>query len=538
MKEVAPGQRPKESVFYEPVVYLIGRLTGFKPYQPVEKEQVENDAIRLAGYELIYEDDPENPGTQVAVAATDGNGHTWRLKDTSTKQRDGLLRVVGFGWFHQTRHYRDSDSILCAKPVTPDIEIQEGLIFDTLGVTEEEEEILSDPQILTKRRKAIRREMREVEAQLSERQAEDAAELRREIRELRSKSRTTAQEEALEQAQSALYDLLGVTQEGREILHDSTYMRRRKETIRAKMEERRALLTEEQRKILEGAEEVLSSLKKESKGKWALTELGARRAQELREKYEGKITLSAGPNATARHLGQHWNKYVDRIRQHLRRKMPRSAEFDKIDDHMMNYMVRVISRDGLRKRLEEGRTVPPSQLQGWARRSAYTDIRNEGRKPVCRVFSGALTKKEIPLYDPSNWTRVHTPRTINESETLSVNTYAEHGEDDFVGDTIENLRDDTASGNVENSVLDSAAFEGVLDRMSEVLVEDLGEDVDTDWYREIVLDRYVKEMTIREIAEARGLKGDDRKVSVALNRVRDCMMQARDFGELDEFMVR
>jgi hypothetical protein len=217
--------------------------------------------------------------------------------------------------------------------------------------------------------------------------------------------------------------------------------------------------------------------------------------------------------------------------------MPRSEELGKIDDHAMNWIERAIQRDSLRTRLEAGKSIPPSQVQSWARKGAYTDIRNEGREPVTRVFHGALTKKEIALYDPGNWTTVHVPRTINESENLAVSAFAEHGEDDYVGDRIDNLRDDHSFADVEGTVMHENAFADVLDRVSEILHDEIDQHLDPEFHRQLMFERYVKEMTIREIAEAHGLR-DEREVTISLNRVRDVMRRARDEGDFDDVIVR
>jgi hypothetical protein len=247
--------------------------------------------------------------------------------------------------------------------------------------------------------------------------------------------------------------------------------------------------------------------------------------------------LSAGPNKTARFLGDNFENYYGRITLHLRRKMPRSEEFDKVDDHAMNWIERIIQRDGLRSRIEDGKSIPPSQVQSWARKGAYTDIRNEGREPVCRVFHGALTKREIGLYDPSNWTETVIPRTINESENLAGNAYAEHSEDDYVGDPIDNLRDDHALADVEGTVMNEDAFSDVLGRVAAIIRDEIDADLDPAFHEQLMVERFVKEMTLREIAEAHGLD-DEREVVVPLNRVRDAMLRARDDGDFDDVIVR
>lgn len=373
MTHTGPGPRPKESTFYEPMIYLLGKLTGFKAYVGAPHEAVRDDVLRLAGI------DPETC--------------PWPLRSISSKTRNGLYRVVHFAWYHQTRQYRPESEALCAKPIS-------------------------------------------------------------------------------------------------------------------------------------GA-----------RGEWALTELGVKKAKLLKEKFEGLIVLSAGPNVTAQHLGKHWNELWSRITLHLRRKMPRSEEFGKIEDHAMNWLERVMQRDGLRGRLEAGKSIPPSQVQAWARRGAYTDIRNEGREPVCRVLHGALTKKEIALHDPSNWTEVVMPRSINESENLFVNSYAAHSEDGFVSDPIDNLRDDHVTADVEGAVMSEDALHDVLGRVAEIIQDEIDPALDPDFHKQLMVEHFVQEMTVQEIADAHG-HDDQREIKVSLNRVRDVMLRAREEGDFDDVIRR
>lgn len=386
------GSRPKESEFYEPVLYLLGRLTSWRPYIGVAHEKLQNDVLRLAGYEVLKASDG------LPLRAVNTAGEWWPLRDSGTKTRDGLYRIVHFAWYHQTRQYRKNrpSQIYTARPWE--------------------------------------------------------------------------------------YGL-----------------------------DRRP-------------------------GEWALTELGVRRARELRPKYEGKIRLSAGPNATAKYLGEHFEKLYGRSTLHLRRKMPKSEEFGKIDDHVCNWIERTIARDGLRSRIETGRSIAPSQVCAWARRSAYTDIRNEGREPVCRIFHGALTHAELPLYDLSNWTTEIIPRTINESEQLGRNVYAEHSEDDVIDHPIDNLVDQHPSANVEDLVLDGQSLDHLLETVAKVLHEELDASQDPNFHEQLIRDRFLKEMSVNEIADS--LNDDEDAVNVALNRVRDVMLQARDKGLFDEFLTQ
>jgi len=376
----APGPRPKESLFYAPVVYLLGRLTNFRPYVGVNHKLIRDDVLRLAGI------DPEDS--------------PWPLQSISSQNRNGLYRVVHFGFYHQTRQYREESDALCCKPLDP-----------------------------------------------------------------------------------------------------------------------------------------------ESKGKrgwWALTDLGVKRAKALRAIYEGKIRLSCGPNTTAQFLGENFSRFYDRVTLHLRHRMPRSELFDKVEDHAMSWIERVIQRDGLRSRVVNRKPISASQVCVWARRGAYTDIRNEAREPVCRVFHGAQTAKEIREHAEVNWTEEVIPRTINESDILCHNQYAAHSEEDYISDPIESLQDTHTISQVEDMVIGEEALGQVLDQVSEILAEEISDELDPAFHQQLVHDRFVKEMTIHEIAEAHGLNfnKNESRIKLALSRIREVMLSARDEGRLDEFLAR
>lgn len=390
MPHDVPGPRPKESIFYDPTIYLIGRLCNFKPYIGVSHNKIQNDVLRLAGFTLIN-DEHGNP-----THATDGTS-AWKLKSASSKKRDGLYRVAHFAWYHQTRQYRPEAEAMCAKSIV-------------------------------------------------------------------------------------------------------------------------------------GA-----------RGDWALTALGAKKAKELRKVYEGKVHLSSGPNATAQFLGENFGRLYDRATHHLRRKMPRSEMFDKVDDHVMNWVDRVIQRDGLRSRIEEGKSIAPSQVCAWARRGAYTDIRNEGREPAARVLYGALTPKEVQARTGTAWITEVIPRSINESEVLCGTQYTSHSEDGVEdSDHIELVMDQHATATVEETFADREAFEVCLDRLSSILHEEIAEEHDPAWHERLVHDHFIKEMSVREIAKAHGLSSneDQSRIKTALNRVRDVMLQAREDGDLDDLILR
>lgn len=185
---------------------------------------------------------------------------------------------------------------------------------------------------------------------------------------------------------------------------------------------------------------------------WALTVQGVERAKQLRTATLERSSpyREASPptqeerfrNKTAAYLAENFPAIFKRAREHLSHRMPRSAQLCKIDDHVMNWIERVIRRDGLCSRLETESRIPPSHICGWMLRSAYTDLRYEGGEPVCRL-SGSRTKKELQKRDETTWTermslRGSTPQEqflaqLSQEEILNALVDEESLEETFAG---------------------------------------------------------------------------------------------------------
>lgn len=274
------------------------------------------------------------------------------------------------------------------------------------------------------------------------------------------------------------------------------------------------------------------------KGEWALTAVGLAEAQALRESFETPEVVEpvepakpTGPNATSKWLEQHYLPLYTRLHSYLERKMPKSAELDKVDDHIQTFFSNLIRRDSLRTRIEEGASIPYSQVCAWARRSAISEIRDEGTEPVCRL-QGALTKKEQGMYDPTNWTEQVIPNTINtNADILGVNTYASHDDGGVVADPMSFV---VADDDVEADVLDEDAFNEALKAVGAALEAEIKADKDPDFHMELLRDRYILGLTVKEITEKYGM--DRNKATVALGRIRKAVARHRD--EIEEEFLR
>jgi hypothetical protein len=264
------------------------------------------------------------------------------------------------------------------------------------------------------------------------------------------------------------------------------------------------------------------------KNEWALTALGLTESKSLRDKFEGTTTPSHGPNVTAQWIDENYRKLYKRLHSYLERKMPVSAKKVKVEDHIQTFFCNLINRDGLRTRIEEGKSIPYSQVCAWARRSAYSEIRDEGPEPVCRLFHGALTKKEIGNYDPSNWTTEVVPSSINKSEQLNVNPYASHSDEGGAVDTMDFLAD---THNMEEEILDEDAFGWALEAVGEAIHKEIDADKDPEWHEQLMVDRFVVGLTVKELAEKHGI--DRNKATVALGRIRKAVIRHK--ADFDSF---
>jgi hypothetical protein len=75
-------------------------------------------------------------------------------------------------------------------------------------------------------------------------------------------------------------------------------------------------------------------------------------------------------------------------------KLPVSAASDMVEDHVQQFLLRLMDRDSLHDRIRSGQNITVSHLSTYAVRSACSDIRSMGTNPVCREIYGARTETE------------------------------------------------------------------------------------------------------------------------------------------------
>ena len=115
----------------------------------------------------------------------------------------------------------------------------------------------------------------------------------------------------------------------------------------------------------------------------------------LREAVDARPYATLG-SVTAHYLAATLTVPVrDRMARYLEKRLPRSRDFNEIDELVNNYVFVVCRRDGLRPYIAEGRYPSPSQLNAWAYRAALSHIRDEGRDALTRGFKGARTERDL-----------------------------------------------------------------------------------------------------------------------------------------------
>jgi len=88
------------------------------------------------------------------------------------------------------------------------------------------------------------------------------------------------------------------------------------------------------------------------------------------------------------------SKLMRAMKAAVRSKCPISAQSDKVEDHIQEFLLKLVRRDGLRKKILAGDKITYSHLASYAVRSAWTDARNAGTEPVEREMYGARTERE------------------------------------------------------------------------------------------------------------------------------------------------
>ena len=129
-------------------------------------------------------------------------------------------------------------------------------------------------------------------------------------------------------------------------------------------------------------------------------------------------------NETAQWFASHLQEggpLMVKMRNVLRRRLPLSAQYDFIEDHIHNFVLRAISRNSLANLIAEG-DVPYNKVVAYCVNSGMSDIRDSATKPVMREIFMARTARERAVDHTPGMVTVQpaTPLTSRDEGLLDI----------------------------------------------------------------------------------------------------------------------
>ena len=106
-------------------------------------------------------------------------------------------------------------------------------------------------------------------------------------------------------------------------------------------------------------------------------------------------TTPRAQNATATWLAQNAKTVYATLIGHLSSKMQRSSELSVVEDHVQEFLARLVNDDRLAPLLTTGETPKLAVLRVWAYQSACTELRRWGVDASLRATRNAKTSREV-----------------------------------------------------------------------------------------------------------------------------------------------
>ena len=138
--------------------------------------------------------------------------------------------------------------------------------------------------------------------------------------------------------------------------------------------------------------------------------------------------VRTGPNATAQWLAKNWASLRPKLIAHLENKLRTSRAINVIEDHVQEFVVKLIRGDVLAEHLASGKKVLDSVLRVWVFQAACTEFRGWGTDASLRETRGALTAREragvhmaVQSSDPAK--EVCSPRDIGDPSETTRDLY-------------------------------------------------------------------------------------------------------------------
>lgn len=94
-------------------------------------------------------------------------------------------------------------------------------------------------------------------------------------------------------------------------------------------------------------------------------------------------------------------QFTRKIGALISKHLPMSRTINEVDDFVQSALLRLIEKNYLSTYIREGREIKDVNIAFFATRTAISQLRKNGRNPVCRTLYGAMTETEQRkgLYD-------------------------------------------------------------------------------------------------------------------------------------------
>ena len=109
----------------------------------------------------------------------------------------------------------------------------------------------------------------------------------------------------------------------------------------------------------------------------------------------GWRTETLSMNLTAKWLAEHHKVVYATLVSHIASKMQRSRELGVVEDHVQEFLTKLVKDDRLAEHLGQGNNPKLSVLRVWAYQSACTELRRWGTDAALRATRNARTAREV-----------------------------------------------------------------------------------------------------------------------------------------------
>jgi len=107
------------------------------------------------------------------------------------------------------------------------------------------------------------------------------------------------------------------------------------------------------------------------------------------------LAVTRPANATSQWLAKNAKAVYSTLVSHLSSKMQRSSELSVVEDHVQEFLARLVDDDRLAPLLTTGETPKLAVLRVWAYQSACTELRRWGVDATLRATRNAKTSREV-----------------------------------------------------------------------------------------------------------------------------------------------